>query len=162
MRKLFLRSVIPLALLVSAGTAGIVAASGSSAASESQHSNHVVSIPKIDRFTPYQLTIHEGDTVTWVNNDTDNHTVVSDDAFDTAGLGGLDHTIVGTEANHGRPGTFRVRFDQAGTFVYYCRFHSHLNSEHQPIAPGPRGGIQDTNGNFGTPMSGVITVMPDN
>ena len=30
----------------------------------------------------------------------------------------------------------------------------------QPIAPGPDGGIQDTNGNYGTPMSGVVTVLP--
>jgi hypothetical protein len=26
--------------------------------------------------------------------------------------------------------------------------------------PGPDGGIEDANGNFGTPMSGVITVLP--
>ena len=29
------------------------------------------------------------------------------------------------------------------------------------VRRGPDGGIQDTNGNFGTPMSGVITVLPD-
>jgi hypothetical protein len=28
------------------------------------------------------------------------------------------------------------------------------------VAPGPDGGIQDPNGNFGTPMNGVITVLP--
>jgi hypothetical protein len=44
--------------------------------------------------------------------------------------------------------------------VYYCRFHAQLDAFNQPIAPGPDGGVQDANGNFGTPMSGVITVLP--
>jgi hypothetical protein len=36
-----------------------------------------------------------------------------------------------------------------------------LDEFNQPIAPGPDGGVQDaTTGNFGTPMSGVITVLP--
>jgi len=34
-----------------------------------------------------------------------------------------------------------------------------LDSFNQPKAPGPDGGIQDPNGNFGTPMNGVITVV---
>jgi hypothetical protein len=37
-----------------------------------------------------------------VNTDTDDHTVVSDDAFDTAGHRRIDHLIHGTDANHGR------------------------------------------------------------
>jgi plastocyanin len=158
MRKILLRSAIPLALLVSAGTAGLVAASGPSSASSTRHVNHVISIPESDKFTPYQMTIHKGDSVTWVNGDTDDHTVVSDDAFNSAGHRGIDHLIPGTDANHGQPGTFTVRFNRAGTFVYYCRFHAHLDADSQPVAPGPDGGIQDANGNFGTPMSGVITV----
>ncbi len=122
---------------------------------------HVVTIPEEDRFTPFALTIHAGDVVKWVNNDTDNHTVVSDDVFNTADHHGVDHLILGTDNNNGQPGTFMLRFNKAGTFVYYCRFHSHLDGQHQPVAPGPDGGIQDSNGNFGTPMMGVITVLPD-
>jgi hypothetical protein len=34
-----------------------------------------------------------------------------------------------------------------------------LDADNQPKAPGPDGGIQDSNGNFGTPMNGVITVL---
>ena len=37
-----------------------------------------------------------------------------------------------------------------------------LDESNQPKAPGPDGGIQDQNGNFGTPMAGVITVVEDN
>ena len=32
------------------------------------------------------------------------------------------------------------------------------NSLNQPAAPGPDGGIQDANGNFGTPMMEIVTV----
>jgi hypothetical protein len=94
-----------------------------------------------------------------VNNDTDDHTVVSDDAFNSAGHRGFDQTILGTDANNGQPGTLTLRFAHAGTFVYYCRFHAHLDADGQPVAPGPNGGIQDNHGNFGTPMSGVVTVV---
>jgi len=144
---------------------------------------HRVVIPDEDRFKPYSLTISVGDTVEWVNNDTDDHTVVSDDFFNTVGkkLKKTNHLVPGTDNNHGQPGKFRLRFDQPGTFVYYCRFHSHLDGFKQPVAPGPgedekhpiASGIQGNTGgipfppglmpddNFGTPMTGVITVLPD-
>lgn len=113
-----------------------------------------VRVPLEDRFTPFALTIHVGDSVKWVNQDADDHTVVSDDFFTTAGHHNTNHLL---SANGGK---FTLQFDQPGTFVYYCRFHAALDASHQPIAPGPYGGIQDTAGNFGTPMMGVITVLP--
>ncbi len=132
----------------------------SSVAGEHEAKTHrQVIVPEEDRFTPFALTIRAGEAVKWINNDTDDHTVVSDDFFNTAGHNGTNVLIVGTDNNGGRPGTFTLRFDHPGTFVYYCRFHSHLDEAHQPAAPGPDGGIQDPNGNFGTPMMGVITVL---
>jgi plastocyanin len=113
-----------------------------------------VTVPEADRFTPFALTINAGDTVKWTNNDGDDHTVVSDAAFDTTGHPGTNELL---KANGG---TVTLRFNRPGTFVYYCRFHAKLDDFNQPIAPGPEGGIQDANGNFGTPMSGVITVLP--
>ena len=145
--------------MVTVGTATLVATSVASGASSTQHDKHAITIPEADKFTPYQMTIREGDSVTWVNNDTDDHTVVSDDAFNDAGHQGLNVLIPGTDSNNGQAGTFTLRLDHAGTFVYYCRFHAHLDADNQPVAPGPEGGIQDSNGNFGTPMSGVITVV---
>ena len=117
-------------------------------------------VPGEDRFTPFAITIRVGQTVEWVNNDTDDHTIVSNDAFNTEGHHGLDHLIPGTDNNGGKPGTFSMTFNTPGNFVYYCRFHSHLDAHHQPTAPGPDGGIQADDGNFGTPMMGVITVLP--
>jgi hypothetical protein len=83
---------------------------------------------------------------------------VSDDAFNTAGNLGVNEIVPGTDSNGGQPGTLTLHFTHPGTFVFYCRFHAHLDDDHQPVAPGPDGGIQDASGNFGTPMMGIITV----
>jgi plastocyanin len=153
------RRLLPVLLLaVALVSLGVVTANAhgqGSTLSTNDGTTHRVTIPDEDRFTPFALTIHVGDRVKWINNDSDDHTVVSDDAFDTAGHKGTDHLI---PANGG---TFVLRFRHSGMFVYYCRFHAHLDSFNQPVAPGPDGGIQDNNGNFGTPMSGVITVLSD-
>jgi plastocyanin len=143
------------ALVVIGGSVPILAES------ESEHGGATVKVPAEDRFTPFAVTIHAGQTVEWVNADTDDHTVVSDDAFNTAGHKGVDHLVRGTDSNHGTPGRFSLRFNHPGTFVYYCRFHAHLDSAKQPAAPGPRGGITDANGNLGTPMMGIVTVLDD-
>lgn len=96
----------------------------------------------------------------WTNNDEDDHRIVTVDAFTTAGHLGLNHLLKGLENNGGHPGTFTLKFSIPGRFVYRCAFHSHLDAAHQPVAPGPKGGIQDSNGNYGTPMMGVVTVLP--
>lgn len=136
----------------------------SQAANNNSNAGHIreqVIVPGEDRFTPFALTIHVGDVVKWINHDTDDHTVVSNDVFNTTGPSGLDQLLPGTDNNGGKPGTLSIRFRHPGTFVYYCRFHSQLDADHQPVAPGPEGGIQDTTGNFGTPMMGVITVLSE-
>ena len=142
-----------LALLLLVAAAFLGAAATIQAAEGHHGRSHQVTVPEEDRFTPFALTVHPGDTVRWVNNDTDDHTVVSDDAFNTAGNQGANRLLPA-----GR--SVSLRFTHPGTFVYYCRFHAHLDAFNQPVAPGPDGGIQDANGNFGTPMSGVITVLP--
>ncbi|HET6267058.1 MAG TPA: hypothetical protein VFG11_05005 [Acidobacteriota bacterium] len=118
-----------------------------------------VTIPDSDRFIPLALTIHVGDSVTWTNNDTDDHTVVAVQSFTNTDNRTVNHVILGTDNNGGKPGVFTLKFMQPGRFLYRCRFHSSIDAQHQPIAPGPKGGIQDAKGNFGTPMMGVITVL---
>jgi plastocyanin len=136
------------------------AAAPSPGATTAKRAHLQVIVPEEDRFTPFAQTIHAGDSVKWINMDSDDHTVVSDDSFNTAGHQGLNVLLRGTENNGGKPGTVTLRFPRPGTFVYYCRFHAHLDADHQPVAPGPDEGIQDPDGNFGTPMMGVITVLP--
>lgn len=110
-------------------------------------------VPGEDRFVPFSITVRVGQTVQWVNTDTDDHTVVSNDAFNTAGHRGINVLL---KANGG---TFTLVFRHPGVFPFYCRFHAVLDDKNQPKAPGPDGGIQDPDGNFGTPMNGVITVL---
>jgi plastocyanin len=153
MRKLLLALPVAAAVIVlgALGAAGAIGFGGNGSRGARVHQ---VTVPDSDQFTPFALTIRAGDKVRWVNNDSDDHTVVSDDAYNTPGKTGIDRLLA---ANGG---TVTLRFRRPGTFVYYCRFHAVLNDNNQPVAPGPDGGIEDANGNFGTPMSGVITVLP--
>jgi len=162
MRKINLRLVLAGFVAVAVPSLVFMPQLGTDAQSVTADHRKVVKvvIPGEDRFTPFVLTIRAGDSVQWVNQDTDDHTVVSDDAFNTSSHRGINQLIPGTDSNNGQPGTLTLRFNKPGTFVYYCRFHSHLDAHNQPAAPGPDGGIQDANGNFGTPMMGVITVLP--
>ena len=148
-------SVVAIVALVVA--AGVVAASAGGATHErhvsAKQASAIVTVPEADRFGPFAVTVQAGGTVRWKNDDEDSHYVVSDDAFNTAGHKGENRLLPSGDS-------FALRFKHPGTFVYYCRLHSHLDAHNQPVAPGPDGGIQGPHGNFGTPMSGVITVLP--
>ena len=140
-------------LLVSLVVAALVPIGAMSAGAGQSHVTRRVKVPAEDRFMPYSLVIHAGDSVSWTNGDTDDHTVVSDDFFNTAGHQGYNEILASGAS-------LVLTFSTPGVFVYYCRVHATLDAFHQPIAPGPDGGIQDQNGNYGTPMSGVVTVLP--
>ena len=74
-------------------------------------------------YSPKQITVKVGDTVSWVNRDAFLHTVTSgavdgpenkpDDKFDE----NLDEA--GSEAS--------VTFDEAGTFTYFCKQHNAMD-----------------------------------
>jgi plastocyanin len=138
---------------VACGAAILLTSSHILPSADAATGGRMVTIPGEDRFSPFAVTIHVGQSIRWVNNDTESHYVVSNDTFNTAGNKGTNH-LIAAGAN------FQLKFTQAGVFPFYCSFHSALDADSQPIAPGPFGGIQDTNGNFGTPMNGVISVIP--
>jgi amicyanin len=61
-------------------------------------------------FTPANLTVKVGDTVTWTNHDEEPHTVVANDgSFHSPGL----------DAN----GTYSFTFTSPGSFDYICSIH---------------------------------------
>jgi plastocyanin len=130
------------------------------AASDKRVTHVQVIVPESDRFTPFAQTLRAGEAVRWINKDTDDHSIVSLDTSSTTGPRRLNVLLPGTDNNGGKPGQVVLHFDKPGVFVYYCHFHAHLDAEHQPVAPGPDGGIQDADGNYGTPMMGIITVLP--
>ena len=64
-------------------------------------------------FTPATTQVAVGTTVTWVNNDTVQHTVTSDTKlFDS---GPIDPG-----------GKFTYTFTQAGTFAFHCSIHTSM------------------------------------
>lgn len=155
-RRLLLVLSLAVLVVIATGFAFVTAAHAARAKT-------VVMVPEEDRFEPAFITVKAGGFVRWVNSDEDGHTIVSDDFFNTTGQNHhVDMELPGTEDNGGQPTSVTLNFGRPGIFVYYCRFHAHLDDAHQPVAPGPEGGIQDANGNFGTPMMGVVVVLPGN
>ena len=67
-------------------------------------------------FTPAELTVPVGSTITWTNNQAANHTVTSD-------TGAFDSGTLATGA------TFKWTFTQAGEFPYHCSIHASMTAK---------------------------------
>lgn len=65
------------------------------------------------KFAPTPINVRVGDTVAFVNDDAEAHTVTaSDKKFDSEGL----------DSN----GTWKHTFATAGTFAYFCELHPYM------------------------------------
>jgi len=71
-------------------------------------------------FRPSTIKIHEGDTVTWTNNDDTTHNIAFDDATLGAPTGEEPYKI-----KQGKE--FSWTFVGAGEFSYYCKLHHDQN-----------------------------------
>jgi plastocyanin len=91
------------ALIATAAVAIPAAALGGAHAAR----GHTVTLQNI-RFHPGTLSIHRGDTVTWLWRDNGTE-------HNVTGRGFKSHTM-----GHG---SFTVRFSRAGTFNYHCTIH---------------------------------------
>src|SRR3989344_5769365 len=89
-------------------------------------------------FSPQNITINAGDTVTWVNNGSAVHTA-------TANTGSFDSGNI-------QPGqTFGATFNGAGTYAYRCKFHSGMTGTISVVTPGvPASTVVNTNTNTST------------
>ncbi|MFV2093075.1 MAG: plastocyanin/azurin family copper-binding protein [Hyphomicrobiales bacterium] len=103
-------SLLMLGLLATAGAPAWVALNAQAAA------NNTVDVPiKLFQFTPNKITIKKSTTVIWVNQDAIDHSVTSgppkkaDGVFDSGFFK--------------KDGRYQRRFDQFGTFAYFCRRH---------------------------------------
>jgi plastocyanin len=63
-------------------------------------------------FTPAELKLKVGDTVTWTNHDDIPHTVVSAGKFRSKAMD--------------TDGTFSFTFTAAGDYKYFCSLHPHM------------------------------------
>jgi len=139
---------------------GLLAAAAPAPDGADKRIPHVqVIVPEADRFSPFAMTVLAGEAVRWINRDTDDHTIVSLDVSNTTGPQKINFVLKGTDNNGASPGSFNwssTSLEPGSTTAA----STPTWRRHQPIAPGPKGGIQDADGNFGVPMMGVITVLP--
>ena len=75
-------------------------------------------------FSPNPVNIKVGDTVTWVNDDTQFHTVVSGNPSGGGETGKVfDSGLSGPTALTTEGKTFSHKFAAAGEFPYFCQLH---------------------------------------
>ena len=89
--------------------------SGASTPGSTQSNSYQYSVTiQNSSYQTEKLTIPLGSTVTWTNKDSYNHTVTSiDNVFDSGEIAS--------------GGTYSYRFDQTGTYGYFCKLHFQLN-----------------------------------
>jgi len=93
-------SVLAIAAIASIGGGAVLAA------------DHAVAIAGF-AFSPKDVTVTVGDTITWTNSDATAHTATADDgSFDTGTIGSN--------------GTGTATFSTAGSFPYHCKIHSSM------------------------------------
>jgi plastocyanin len=83
-----------------------------SSSSSGQSSTGTINIANM-MFTPSQISIAKGGTVTWTNNDSTTHTVVDDLS-----------NVGGPASGNIAPGsTYSFTFNKTGSFQYHCSIH---------------------------------------
>lgn len=105
------KSTVPSAPSSSTNSSSTSGSSGTPAQTPLAAAN--VDIKNFD-FTPKNVTVKLGATVTWVNSDTTAHTVTGD-------------TTDGPQSATLQQGEkYQFQFNNAGTFQYHCNFHSNM------------------------------------
>jgi plastocyanin len=91
-----------------------MSAVGDGAATASRRANAKVRIPSLT-YMPRTLTVRKGTTVVWTNSSHTSHSATRRGSFDTGLI---------------RPGrSASVRFDQKGTFSYFCTVHPFMHGK---------------------------------
>lgn len=113
LKMLGVRSIAVLVIMIVVGAA--VARSQQQEGTQQQTAATKITIDNFS-FTPGDVTVSTGTTITWVNHDDVPHTVVSNDKkFKSKALDTDD--------------TFSFTFTQAGTYEYYCSVHPKMTAK---------------------------------
>lgn len=103
-----------------------------------------------DSFSPSSLQINKGDTVTWVNEDGEFHSIASDDAA------WLEKGYLYDEGD-----TFSVTFNDEGSFGYHDDFTSSTGTITVILSTPPQDikldSFQFVNGNFQFQINGLVS-----
>ncbi len=81
-------------------------------------------------FSPMEITIQAGESVTWTNQDIVPHTATSGNPGDA------DSGSIFRSALLSQGGTFTHTFNDAGEFVYYCEVHPGMMRDAKVIVQG--------------------------
>ncbi len=112
MTSLWTATVIAVAVLVGTTLPPITAA-------DSLSQRHVVEIRDL-KFTPKELTVAPGDTITWINHDLVPHTVTADDDS-------WDSGFVGAQ------GEWQIVVQAGMPTTYFCRYHPSMTARLQIV-----------------------------
>lgn len=111
------RSILAVAALVCAaacGSSNYGSSSGATSTGGTTGNGAITVDAQSSRFSPATITVSPGQTVTWKNMDSIDHTVTSGTNGQPDGK--FDHVL--------HPGdTFQFTFSQAGSYPYFCRYH---------------------------------------
>jgi plastocyanin len=122
-------------------TTATVAAQGAGA------TNHAIIIPNSDIFAPYITVLTAGDTVTWLNQDSVLHTVLTAPTTQGGAVNPEQFQIV---LGAGQVASRTLR--QPGLYYYYCDAHTTFQNQGPAAArPGMRG--------YPVPMDGFLYVL---
>jgi plastocyanin len=105
-----LLAVVVLAVSCGGGATGTTAGAVTTAGTPGTGGGGAEVIMKSFAFDPATVTIKAGESVTWTNQDSANHTVVADNGEFTSG-------------DLAKGATFGFKFDTAGTYAYHCGVH---------------------------------------
>src|SRR5438105_889499 len=126
---------------------GILASCGGSTATGSTGgslpTHATINIPKADRFEPFLLEIAAGGTVTWTNQESDGHTVLTDPGVT------VQFKFV-VPAN----GQVSYTFDKPGIYPYFCDAHAQWNSDIKRVE------ARQGSSEYPAAMEGVVFVLP--
>ena len=116
-----------------AAAALALAGAGCSGSSDDSASGYGPTVHlKLLAFTPSPVQVKAGTTVTWRNDEPITHTVTSgavEGVDPTSGLRSGQKPDGQFDGRLGKSGaTFRFRFDQAGTYSYFCSIHQGMNA----------------------------------
>jgi plastocyanin len=110
-----------------AKTGGNTPASPTASAVPAVVTTNVISVPQTDLFVPYIAVADAGDTITWVNNDTMLHTVVTGPTNGV--INPVQFQLVLPAGQHAE-----LTLRTPGVYYYYCGAHAALNSQGRAVA----------------------------
>ncbi len=107
-----------MATLAACGSDQPAPPAGSPSTAHGQHGSTVTQ--RTFQFLPPSLSVEAGTEVTWVNEDTVDHTVTS--GTPAIESGDFDEPL-------GKEATVVVPFEESGTFAYFCSIHPSMTGE---------------------------------